>query len=82
MKARPVDKDALVNHLSGMKDVFEKSVVSLSDIPAGTIITAEMIGIKKPGTGIPAKNLYSLIGKRAAHFIPKDTLLKENDLDA
>ena len=82
MLASEVDKDAMAARLQGMKDIFEKSVVSLVEIPAGTVITAGMVGVKKPGTGIPARRLGEMIGQRAARNIPKDHLLSEEDLDA
>ena len=82
MLASEVDKDAMAARLQGMKDIFEKSVVSLVEIPAGTVITAGMVGVKKPGTGIPARRLGEVLGQRAARNIPKDHLLSEEDLDA
>lgn len=74
-----VDKDD-VARFATMKATFEKSVVSLVDIPAGTFITEAMIGIKKPGTGIPAKRHVEVLGKRARRWIPKDALIREEDL--
>ena len=82
MLASTVDKDAMAGRLQEMKDIFEKSVVSRVDIPAGTVITAEMVGVKKPGTGIPARRLPEIIGRVAQRDILKDQLLKEEDLDA
>ena len=82
MLASEVDKDATAARLREMKGIFEKSVVSLVEIPAGTVITAGMVGVKKPGTGIPARRLGEGIGRRAARNIPKDHLLSEEDLDA
>jgi N-acetylneuraminate synthase len=82
MMAAKVDKDAAAVRLQDMKHIFEKSVVSVMDIPAGATITANMIAVKKPGTGIPAHKLHEVIGRRAAHDIPKDTLLHEEDLNA
>ncbi|MBN2304978.1 MAG: N-acetylneuraminate synthase family protein [Anaerolineae bacterium] len=78
----PVNKDARVESLRDMKRIFEKSVVTVVDIPAGTTITADMIGIKKPGTGIPARRFDEIVGKRAKRDIPRDTVLMEEDLDA
>jgi len=78
----PVDKDVTVERMRGMKQIFEKSVVTLVDIPAGTTITREMIGIKKPGTGIPAKRYEDVIGKKTVKDIGKDTVLQEEDIHA
>lgn len=82
MLAAKVDKDATAARLQEMKDIFEKSVVSVRPIPAGTTLTAEMVAVKKPGTGIPARRLREVIGRRVRRDIPADTLLREEDLDA
>ena len=78
----PVDKDAKAAELTEMKTIFEKSVVSAVDIPAGTLLSAGMLAFKKPGTGIPARRLREIVGRRAVRDVRKDTLLREEDLDA
>ncbi|MBE2268023.1 MAG: N-acetylneuraminate synthase family protein [Anaerolinea sp.] len=82
MTSARVDKDALVAKMREMKDIFEKSVVSVVDIPPDTVITGEMVAVKKPGTGIPARRLSEVIGSRSAKAIPKDTVLQEEDIHA
>lgn len=79
MLASKADKDDIARFAT-MKATFEKSVVSLMDIPAGVLITEAMIGVKKPGTGIPARRFVDVLGKRARRQIPKDTLIREEDL--
>lgn len=79
MLVHPVNKHK-VSQFKVMKDTFEKSVASLINIPKGARITKKMIGMKKPGTGIPAKDLDKVIGKKAKRDIKKDTLLKPSDL--
>jgi len=74
-----VDKDDMASSLSDMKKVFEKSIVSLVDIPEGEKIVEKMLGVKKPGTGIPPSRLNEIIGCRSTRFIPKDSLLSEKD---
>lgn len=78
----PVDKDAVAAGLSEMKRIFEKSVVAAVDIPAGAVLSLEMLAVKKPGTGIPARRLASLVGRRTARAIVQDSLLSEEDLHA
>ena len=73
----PVDKDAAAGALGEMKRIFEKSVVAVTDIPAGATLEREMLGAKKPGTGIPARRLPELVGRKAAADIPADTVLTE-----
>jgi N-acetylneuraminate synthase len=77
-----VDKDAAAARLKGMKDIFEKSVVAAVEIPAGATLTSEMLAVKKPGTGIPARRLPELVGRRTSRAIPKNTMIPEDALDA
>ncbi len=79
MQSSPIDKDDL-SPFGDMKNVFQKSVVSVADIPSGSVITADMLGIKKPGTGIAPKFFQSVVGRQAARTIPSDTVLLETDL--
>ena len=78
----PVDKDAKAVALGEMKKIFEKSVVSVVDIPAGSVLSADMLAVKKPGTGIPARQLKEILGQRVVRQIHKDAVLREEDLDA
>lgn len=80
MLASPVDKDDL-GPIGEMKQVFEKSVVSIQEIPAGAEISREMVAAKKPGTGIPARRLPEIIGRRARTTIPADTVVTEADVE-
>ena len=74
-----VDKSSAAR-FTEMKEIFEKSIVSLVDIPEGAVITEQMLGIKKPGSGIPPKRLNEIIGSRALRHIPTDTLIAEEDV--
>jgi N,N'-diacetyllegionaminate synthase len=53
-----------------------KSIVSHVDIPAGATITAEMLAIKRPGTGILPRDLERVIGRSARVAIPADTIIE------
>jgi N,N'-diacetyllegionaminate synthase len=81
MLAAKIDK-AETSSFMEMKRVFEKSLVALRDIPAGTVLTREMIGIKKPGTGIPPVRLKEVLGKRTLRAVKSDTILTFNDIEA
>jgi N,N'-diacetyllegionaminate synthase len=76
MLANPVDKDD-VGPYAEMKRVFEKSVVTTREIPAGAEISREMVAAKKPGTGIPARLLSEVVGRKARVDIAADTVLTE-----
>ncbi len=58
-----------------------RSVVTTHDIPAGTLIKSEMLWTKRPGTGIPSRELHNFIGKRAKCFIKANTLLRRQDVE-
>ena len=74
-----VDKDDISKY-SVMKETFEKSLVSLEKISAGSTITRAMIGEKKPGTGIPPKRLEDLVGQIATKTIEKGTLISYEEV--
>lgn len=57
-----------------------RSVVSVKPIPAGAVIQEGMVWTKRPGTGIPSKELPKVLGKKAKRAIPKDTILSWDDL--
>jgi sialic acid synthase SpsE len=56
------------------------SVVCLQDIPAGAVITPDMIGVKRPGSGVPAKHLEDFYGRIAQRNIPANSLLQWDDV--
>jgi N-acetylneuraminate synthase len=56
------------------------SVVSIRDIPAGATIGAHDVWTKRPGTGIPARQLDEVIGRVAKQRIEKDRLIRWSDL--
>lgn len=58
-----------------VRRVARKSVVAACDIPAGAVLTAEMVTAKRPGGGLPPSEIDGLIGKCAAVAIPADTQL-------
>ncbi len=79
MLSSKVDKDN-ISRFKDMKMIFEKSVVSVKDIPVGTQISRAMLGIKKPGTGIPARRIQEVVGKRAVRPIKAESLINWDDL--
>lgn len=56
-----------------------RSVVSIRPLSAGQVITEEAVWTKRPGTGIPAKRLHEVIGKRLKRSLPANTLLSWDD---
>lgn len=56
-------------------DVARKSVVAATYIPAGTILTQELLVIRRPGTGLRPALRHSLIGRRTAQDIQAGSLV-------
>jgi sialic acid synthase SpsE len=52
-----------------------KSIVAITDIPKGTMITKDMVDCKRPGTGISPKYLDIVIGRQARRTIKNDTVV-------
>jgi len=78
--ANPVVKDQMPESVSSLRSIFTKSVVAADDLSAGTVLEAEHLALKKPGTGIPANDLPSLVGRELSRSVSKDTLLSHDDL--
>lgn len=58
-----------------------RSIVTKRPIKTGETITKEMIWSKRPGTGIPAHKMHTVIGKHATHDIEENVLLKYEDFE-
>jgi N-acetylneuraminate synthase len=55
------------------------SVVSLGPIPARTQVKPDMVGVKRPGWGVPARHLEEFYGRVAKRDIPANALLRWED---
>lgn len=82
-KARtsPVDKNQEAESLKPMLRIFGKSVVVTQDVAAGTVLQEAHLAVKKPGTGIPAAQIESVVGKMAKHDLLANTPLQWNDVE-
>ena len=80
MLANSLDKDMLAEELSPLRDMFTKSVVTRVPLPAGTILLADHLTSKKPGTGIPASRASELIGRRLLRTVAADEVLRADDV--
>lgn len=81
MRSHPVDKSSPPDAVTPLRGIFMKSVVAARDLETGTLLSAEHLTTKKPGSGIPAARLPSLLGRRLRRSVPRDALLNEDDLD-
>jgi N-acetylneuraminate synthase len=81
MLAHPVDKDRIAGELADTRALFGKSVALARSLPAGTVLARDMLTVKKPGTGIPASEIDSLVGRRLKRDADAQRLLSRDDLD-
>jgi sialic acid synthase SpsE len=63
-----------------VRDMAHHSVVSIRDIAPGATIVAADVWTKRPGTGIPARQMDKVVGKVAKYAIAKDRLIAWDDL--
>tara|TARA_R110002073_G_scaffold152651_3_gene307461 strand:+ start:97949 stop:99064 length:1116 start_codon:yes stop_codon:yes gene_type:complete len=75
----PIEKRVL-DCEQDVRAVSRQSVVSTKDIPANTTITRDMLTIKRPGAGILACDLESVIGCTTSQPIEADVPIQETDL--
>lgn len=78
----PVEKAAASSELAPLRQIFTKSIYSSGFLPAGTVLNSDHLELKKPGNGIPASQLQSLIGKRLRRSIQMDELLRMEDVES
>jgi len=77
----PVDKDGLASELLDLRDLFTKSLVARTELPAGTILRRDHLTAKKPGTGIAAERLPEFIGRRLIQPLNRDAQLTDEHLE-
>ena len=81
MKSNPVNKNSIACNLSEMRSLFGRSVALVSDMPRGTVLSADMLTLKKPGNGISEECMVSLIGRRLQRDVTSEYLLTWDDID-
>jgi sialic acid synthase SpsE len=63
-----------------VRDWAHHSVVTLVDIPENTPLQPEMLSVKRPGRGIPAKHLDDLLKYKTTKVLLKNTTLQWDDV--
>ena len=81
MNMNPVDKDQMADEMAPIRKLFTKSVVASTDLPAGTVIRPEHLQLKKPGTGLSASSLPTLIGRRLIRNVNADEMMGLQDFE-
>ena len=57
------------------RNKYHVSMASSQSLSKGDELTIDMVSYRNPGTGIPAKDAYKIIGKKAVENIAEDELL-------
>ena len=63
-----------------IKEWARRSIVTIKDINQGEEFTLENLWTKRPGTGIPARELFNILGKKARNNIDINKLLLESNI--
>lgn len=58
-----------------IKKIVRRSIVARVNIPRGTVISEDMLDLKRPGTGLEPKYLKKVVGKRTKKDIKADELI-------
>jgi len=80
LDSNAVNKDQVANELLQTRSLFMRSVALKADAKAGTVLTSDMLTLKKPANGIPESDLSSLFGRTLAKDVTARKLLKKDDL--
>jgi len=81
MLANPLGKDELDTDLTNMRTMFGKSLVAARDLKAGQLLTRADLTSRKPGIGIPAAQIDTILGKSIKRNVARDEFLHMTDLD-
>jgi N-acetylneuraminate synthase len=81
MRAHPVDKDAAARDAEPLRRLFTRSVVARRALPAGSVLAAADLVVKKPGTGLPPARLADLVGRTLRRAVEADQLLAADDVE-
>ncbi len=76
-----VDKDRAASEAEPLRKLFTKSIVASRSLVAGTTLTRADLAMKKPGHGLGADRLDSLVGRRLRRDLPADAQIAEADVE-
>ena len=64
------------------KKVARRGIVAKVDIPEGSVITDEMLDVKRHGTGIEPKHVEEFVGAKAKVDIKRDDRITWSKIEA
>jgi N-acetylneuraminate synthase len=80
MRHSSIDKDAAAVEMKPLRALFTKSLFATIDLPEGAVLKSENLSAKKPGTGILADQLPSVVGRRLRKPLVAGEMLSESHL--
>jgi N-acetylneuraminate synthase len=80
MDSHPVDKAEMAERTQDLRGIFGRSLAPVRSVPAGTILTPDMLTTKKPAGGIPPQEAARITGRRLAKDVTPDRILRWSDL--
>ena len=75
----PIDKNKQATEFEPLHELFTKSIVAKTSLSSGQELTADDLAFKKPGIGIPASEVSSIIGKKLVRDVEKDCFFQLDD---
>ena len=81
MKAHPVDKEQMAAEMQPLRDTFTQSLCARIDLSAGTVLQRQHLTARKPGIGIPVRDLEAVLGQRLRNDVAADSFLRPEDID-
>ncbi len=79
-EARGFSEKVVLKEEENVRKWAHHSVVSLVKIKKGELIGSKQVGVKRPGTGIPAIELANVVGSCALIDIPANSIIKMSDI--
>lgn len=64
-----------------MRKLARRSIITTADVRKGDLFSGINLGLKRPGSGLPAQLYDKVLGLRATKEIPANTLLKWGDFE-
>jgi len=80
MRANPHEKTDVSQDVNAMRAIFMKSLVLKHDMTAGSVITIDDLGARKPASGISVRRHDEIIGRKLARDVSALEPLQEDDL--
>jgi N-acetylneuraminate synthase/N,N'-diacetyllegionaminate synthase len=74
-KAIGCSEKKLIKSELKVRKTARKSIVAKTDILAGTIISSDMLSIKRPGIGLPPRFINAIEGKKAKRDIKQNEII-------